>query len=222
MQHAGALYSYFFYALTKYQINRYDYRDFQEINLPPDEQKRSNVNEAACYGRFKGTEATLVGFDKTMPNQVYLSLNSNKIICHPLAQSRTQSLLVSYCPSPFTLVPEVFFRREENTMSSDRQRSGERKSLVTRDANLTIMLQQLSINITRSINKIFSLFITSRFAYRRFTALLLENLWHPGYSPFSDLHFYSAQAEGRGPSLKMQFGFFCFSFFSLGRLPVLR
>ena len=39
----------------------------------------------------------------------------------------------------FTLVPEVFFRREETRQ--ERERSGERKPLVAGDANLTIMLR---------------------------------------------------------------------------------
>ena len=38
-----------------------------------------------------------------------------------------------------TLVPEVFFRREETRQ--ERERSGERKPLVAGDANLTIMLR---------------------------------------------------------------------------------
>ena len=39
---------------------------------------------------------------------------------------------------PGTLVPEVFFRREETRQ--ERERSSERKPLVAGDANLTIML----------------------------------------------------------------------------------
>ena len=37
-----------------------------------------------------------------------------------------------------TLVPEVFFRREERR---EKERSGERKPLVVGDPNLTIMLR---------------------------------------------------------------------------------
>ena len=45
---------------------------------------------------------------------------------------------------PGTLVPEVFFRREETRQ--ERERSGERKPLVAGDANLTLMLLTIAVN----------------------------------------------------------------------------
>ena len=62
------------------------------------------------------------------------------IICHTFTHNTSGFTKQIWFWSNGTLVPEVFFRHKER-ISSDRQRSGEKKPLVTRDANLTIMLR---------------------------------------------------------------------------------
>ena len=80
---------------------------------------------------------TLVG--KTMP----LPLQSNSHDLHCLIEKFVSSW-----------VPEVFFcRKERREKREEEERSGERKHLVAGDVNLTIMLQLVSINITRSMKK---------------------------------------------------------------------
>ena len=69
-----------------------------------------------------------------------------------LESGRPVSIVSKVCnQDSHYLVPEVFFRCKETRQ--ERERSVERKPLVAGDANLTIMLRYLSINITKSINK---------------------------------------------------------------------
>ena len=114
-----------------------------------------------------------------------------------------------------TLVPEVFFRREENIKRQTKKRrektSGYHATIavnqhheideqatnndtckvppIRRQGQILTLVQiywRGKINLlswaTRGFltSPLSSLFATSRFACRRFTALLLENLWHPG------------------------------------------